>query len=116
RARRGQSGLPCAPEAPGLPDARRTSGRAQESRPAQGAQGAAVLEALAPSHRASGVMGACPGHQDASSTSPARVAPSRADGEQAMRVCYPSGAIYGIWFTWNPKEPTAPGMKLTPKL
>ena len=45
-ARRGEPGLPRPPQAPGLPDAGRPPGRAQEGRPAQGAQGAAVLEAL----------------------------------------------------------------------
>ena len=42
RARRGRPGAPRAAQAAGLPHARRTTGRAQEGRPAQGAQGAAV--------------------------------------------------------------------------
>ena len=43
---RGRSGASRRPQARGLPDARRAPGRAQEGRPAQGAQGAAVLQAL----------------------------------------------------------------------
>ena len=47
RARRGDPELRIPLKRAGLPDARRTPGRAQEGRPAQGAQGAAVLEAVA---------------------------------------------------------------------
>ena len=47
-ARRGEPGAPGAAEAGRLPHARRAPGRAQEGRPAQGAQGAAVQQALRP--------------------------------------------------------------------
>src|SRR5581483_9694915 len=47
RPLRGESGAPNPAQAGGLPQPGRTPGRAQEGRPAQGAQGAAVLKALA---------------------------------------------------------------------
>ena len=50
RARRGRPGAPRRPEERGLPRARRPHRRAQEGRPAQGPQGAAVLQALASPH------------------------------------------------------------------
>ena len=57
RARRGRSGAPHPAQARGLPHARRAQGRAQEGRPAQGAQGPAVQQALTLARRYFGTDG-----------------------------------------------------------